>query len=617
MARGYTIQEEEVQRPLFRRILIGLLTLALLVSVPVGLVLHVRTLRAEQALEQFDAAMEAGRFGEAVSVYRSVREKALADGADADPDSFYRSALDAMERQSGAVLSQIEHKLDRGIALSSEEITLAEGLEELSASRLITALRALGRRFLLMEIERGTLDLAFSQLENLANVRQGVSGLSDEFNRMEALRPQAAQAAADLAAGRYWASWEAWQQLLAQGDLGGFTREQLLEQAENCQKMMYAPLMDHVRTLMDGGRYLSAEHELKSLQAVFPDQSEIARALEQCAPYVPDKLEAYQGPIEFITVKPLINNPAKAFDGDAYAAAAQDSMLTTSEFSAMLEALYANGFILIDADRLYDEERQLQTLRLPAGKKPLVLVLEGLNYYVTRRETGNSWDLVLDEGGEVAAQYMDAEGHLVVDRRGEAIGILDLFVADHPDFALDGAKGTISLTGYEGVFGRITDRDQLDDRNKALQDHGMAPVSLTDQEIEANRAAVREIVERLKETGWIFASSTYGFINAREQDLARIKTDTEKWLGQVGSLTGPVSILHYPNGAFITGSDERAHYLKEQDFVLFGGIGSTAYLYLGDRYIYVDKVPVNGYTLRNSGQFGLERFFGSRRILDR
>ena len=615
MARGYTIQEDEVKRPLFRSVLIGLMVLALLVAVPVGLILHVRTLRAEQSLEQFEKAMSEGRYGEAVSVYRSVREKALADGA--DPDSFYRSALEAMEQETGSVLDRIEQKLANGVVLSHEEIALAEGLEELSASRLITAMRALGRRFLLMEIDRAALDLAFDQLENLANVRQGVSGLSGEFDRIEALRPLSAAAAADLAAGRYWASWEGWQQLLSQDDLGSFAREQLLLLAENCRNEMYEPLMEAVRRQMSGGRYLSAQQELIALQAVYPDQAQIAIALEQCAPYVPEKRDVYQGPIEFITVKPLINNPAKAFDGDAYAAAAQDSMLTTTEFSAMLEALYANDYILVDADRLYDAERQIQTLKLPPGKKPLVLVLDGLNYYVTRRETGNSWDLVMDEGGEVAAQRLDDDGRLVVDRTGEAIGILDLFVAEHPDFALDGAKGTISLTGYEGVFGKITDRDQLDDRNQALQDHGMLPLTLSDQDIKANREAVREIVGRLKETGWIFASSTYGFINAREQNLGRIKADTEKWLEQVGSLTGPVSILHYPNGAFITGSDERAAYLKDQGFVLFGGIGSTAYLYLGDRYIYVDKVPVNGYTLRNPGQFGLERFFGSRRILDR
>lgn len=75
-------------------------------------------------------------------------------------------------------------------------------------------------------------------------------------------------------------------------------------------------------------------------------------------------------------------------------------------------------------------------------------------------------------------------------------------------------------------------------------------------------------------------------------------------------------MLHYPNGAFITGSDERAEYLKDQGFILFGGIGASAYLFIGNRYIYVDKVPINGFTLRNSRQYGLERFFDAGRVYD-
>jgi hypothetical protein len=258
----------------------------------------------------------------------------------------------------------------------------------------------------------------------------------------------------------------------------------------------------------------------------------------------------------------------------------------------------------------------LADLQLPPGKKPLVLVLEGMNYYATRRETGNAWNLVLDETGNVCATYPDQSGQMIIDRRGEAIGILDEFVASHPDFSLDGAKGTVSLTGYECVFGYVTDKDQLDDRNQALQDNGMAAVNLNDDDLAGNRDQVRAIIDRLKATGWQFASSTYGFIDASSQNMDRIRTDTEKWLSQVGSLTGPVSFLNYPNGAFIQGSDKRAEYLKDQGFILFGGIGTNAYVYVGTRYIYVDKTPVNGFTLKNGQTYGLNRFFNAREVYD-
>jgi len=327
-------------------------------------------------------------------------------------------------------------------------------------------------------------------------------------------------------------------------------------------------------------------------------------------------LAAYSGAIEFLTIKPLIVNPAEAFDGDSYSAAAADSMLTAGEFQAMLEQLYANQYILIDSSRIYNDQRQLQTLSLPPDKKPLVLVIEGLNYYATRRKTGNAWNLALDEGGEVCAEYPGADGQMILDRRGEAIGILDEFVAAHPDFSLDGAKGTISLTGYECIFGLVTDADQLEDRNKALRDNGMSPENMSDTDIDANRAQAQAIMDRLKGSGWLFASSTYGFIDARSQNLERIQADTEKWLSQVGSLTGPVSMLNYPNGSFIQGSDERAQYLKSKGFILFAGIGTTAYLYAGDQYIYIDKTPVNGFTLSNSQTYQLSRFFDVAAVYD-
>lgn len=610
------VREERQENRLIRRLMITVLFLALLAALAVGLVIHFRTVRAEQTLADFDKAMADGRYEDVVTLYRQTREKAQADSPLDRNTALYKEALTVMETETNAALDAIESRLAGGMPLSEQEIAMAEGLAELSAARLITCLRNLSKDYLFARTERVVVDLAFAQLGSLRNIRQGVAGIDAEFERMDDLRTDAAGAVNDLDEGRYWAAWDGCQALLARDDLGAFTREQILLLAGRCKEEMYDPLLQHALSLMNGGRYLSAQKALQALQAVFPDQADISRAMADCAPYIPAQLSAYQGPIEFITIKPLINNPGRAFDGDAYSAAAFDSMLTVTEFTSMIRALYENDFILVDGDALYNENRQLQTLFLPTGKKPLVLVIEGLNYYATRRETGNAWNLVLDEGGEVAAEILDVNGNLVIDRYGEAIGILDQFVAENPGFSLDGAKGTISLTGYECVFGYVTDRDQLDDRNNAFLDNGMASISLSDREIEANRAAVMQIIARLKETGWRFASSTYGFINARDHDLDRIRADTQKWFDQVGSLTGPVSMLHYPNGAFITGSDERAEYLKDQGFILFGGIGASAYLFIGNRYIYVDKVPINGFTLRNSRQYGLERFFDAGRVYD-
>jgi hypothetical protein len=616
MTRDLYIRETRQESPLLRRLMIGLLLPVLLVSLVIGALIHWNGRKAEGILDDFQLAMQQGRYRDGVELYRQARDRELGGGLFDRNQALYSQAVAAMEQQTDAALDEIVRKLSAGQMLGADEIRLAEEMAELSAARLITRLRGLCREYLFGQIERFVLEQAFGQLGSLSGISQGVGSLPAEFDAMAAARPIMSAANAHLAAGDFWPAYRGYQELLEEADWSGFIREQALVQQEQCRQLMYTPLLDEAMALLDGGRLLSAGRALSSLLEVFPDDPDIRAAAEFCAANAPASLSAYSGPIEFIVIKPLINQPERAFDGDAYAAAAADAMITTGEFTRMLEQLYQNQFILVDASSLYGEDRRLSTLQLPPGKKPLVLVIEGLNYYASRRETGNAWNLVLDEGGEVSAEYPDSSGRMIIDRRGEAIGLLDEFVARYPDFSLDGAKGTISLTGYECIFGYVTDPDQLDDRNKALTDNNMAAITVSEREMAANRETVRQIIERLKATGWLFASSTYGFIDARSQDMARIVTDTQKWLDQVGSLTGPVSMLHYPNGAFITGSDERAEYLKDQGFILFGGIGATPYLFVGNRYIYVDKVPVNGYTLRNSKAFQLDRLFSAAAVYD-
>lgn len=616
MARGLYITDDSPEHPLTRRILILLLLLALLVGLAVGGYLYLNNRKAGKVLENFTTAMQDSQYGDAVALYREVQEKALAAGPFDKNQEQYRESLAEMEKQVSAEMLSLEKKLVRKEKLTDSETGMAEHLAELSASSLVSWLRGLCRDYLFGIIDRDILEHAFSQIGGLANISQAVKSLPGEFDRMTENRPLLMSAQEALAGKDYWSAYATVASILADETLTGFVRDQSLLLIDQCKQDMHDPLLLKAQTLMAGGRYLSAQTELQALAEVFPDDPPIQAALAECGDKVPSELILYQGPVEFLTIKPLINNPSEAFDNDAYSGAAADSMLTITEFRKMLDQLYANQYILIDSAGFLTDERQLTSLKLPAGKKPLILVLEGLNYYATRRKTGNAWNLVLDQAGDVCAEYPDQTGQMIVDRQGEAIGILDAFITAHPDFSLDGAKGTISLTGYECIFGYVTDDDQLDDRNKALQDNGMSTISQSSQELSENQDRAKAIIERLKATGWQFASSTYGFIDANSQTLDRIRIDTEKWLSQVGSLTGPVSFLNYPNGAFIKGTDERAEYLKDMGFILFGGIGTNAYVYVGSRYVYVDKTPVNGFTLRNSQTYGLSRFFDAAVVYD-
>lgn len=616
MKRTLYIQEDKSVSPILRRLLIILLTLALIGGSAVGYYIMVGERRAATILDDFQQALAEEQYTAAIELYRLTQAKALTDSWVEQYKDKYQSALQAMEIQISDRVTAIQAKLSANRRLTDAELSFAEDMAEASAVRLISFLRKICTDYLDGQVERRTLENAFGQLAGLTNLKETIGNLPSQFDSMTAAQPQIISASADLADRRYWEAWQIYHDLAADDKMTGFVQDLSRQRLAYCEQVMYQPLLEQARLLMTGGRYLSARTALEKMAAVFEADEAVGQAIEICSSHLPTSFISYSGSVEIITVKPLIVRPDLAFDGDRYADAASDTMLTTHEFRVLLDELYANNYILIDASRLYTTERKRASLQLPVNKKPLVLVIEGLNYYASRRQTGNCWDLVFDEGGEVSGLYQGINGQMIVDREAEAVGLLDTFVKAHPDFSHDGAKGTISLTGYECLFGKIVDQDQLDDRNLALADNGYEILSLTADEITASRQEAHDLIERLLQTGWQFASSTYGFIDIGNNDLEKIKADQGKWQAQIGSLTGPVEFLNYPSGSILAGSDERAIWLRGQGYILFGGLGTTAYLYAGSGYIYVDKTPINGFTLRNAALYKLGRMLNADKVYD-
>lgn len=612
MAREFYIDREfRSESHLFRRILILVLAVVLVAAGAFGYLLLHEQKAADETLLAYSSALSRDDFAAALPLYREVQEKSLSGGLFGRNKELYNDARVSMEALTGQRLTRIENQLRANQPLSAADLRFAAEMGEVTGQRLAASIRTLCEDYLSGRIELPVLQAAINQLASLENLKVAIGGLPEQIDKLKANQPAFIQADKDLKAARFLQAASVYQGLANAEAAGSVVRQFAAQGLDETRKAMYTPLLADIDVAMAGSRFVSAAAAIDSLQAYFPDDAVLLAKEKECQGKVPAKLVKYSGTIEHIAIKPLIANPAAAFDGDSYAKSADDSMLTTTEFGRILEALRASGFVLIDATRLANAAGKPQELLLPEGKKPLVLTIEGLNYYAARLKTGNCDNIVLNEAGQVCGRYTDAAGKVKIERGAEAIGILDTYVEAHPEFSFDGAKGTISLTGYECVFGYITDADQLDDRNPALTAIGLPPVSPDAAAIAASRETVAQIMKRLRDTGWIFASSTYGSIDARSQDMNRITSDTEKWLAQVGSLTGPVRILHYPNGSFIAGSDPRARYLMNKGFTIFGGLGVAAYQYAGQGYLYVDKTPLNGFTLRNAQTYGLSRFFAN------
>ena len=286
--------------------------------------------------------------------------------------------------------------------------------------------------------------------------------------------------------------------------------------------------------------------------------------------YVP-----WDGVVEHLFFHPIVAYPELAFDGDSQADGIDDWMVTVDEYDKILQSVYDRGYVLVDINDVWSESTD-------ASGQP-VMVRNTL--YIP----------------EVISQDLDA------------VTILDKFVREHPDFSPFGAKGSLSLTGYQGILGYRTNTD----------------TKVWNDELEANRLkeceAVKPIIAELKRTGWTFGSHTWGHINLASSSLDRVKADTKRWMDEVGSLVGPTTILYYPHGARPDGDDVQStgpifKYLQEQGFRVFASVGISSYSKIKTDICAVicDRLHPDGTTLRGSDKVigWYSQFYDARDIID-
>lgn len=338
------------------------------------------------------------------------------------------------------------------------------------------------------------------------------------------------------------------------------------------------------------------------LKAITQDELNRDRLEEKMNEYVNTQktLTKYEGSIPHLCFPILIEDPKRAFDGDAMASVYDSNMITTAEFRNILDNLYEKGYVLVNMRDIARDETdsrgvttlELQDIMLPSGKKPVVISQDNLNYANIINGDGIATKLVMDEG-DVKALYTDQEGH---DLKGEydLVPILDSFVAEHPDFSYRGAKGVVSVSGSEGAFG-----------------YQVASSSVLSNS-EKNREDVQAIAQTLTKTGWEIACAGYSHSYMSDMSLEQLKSDIGQWKEEIGSLIGETSILFYPYGAEVEYPSEGLSYLKEEGFRYLCGLwGDTDYMEQGDGYMRQTRRFIDGYTLINAPSYFTDFFFVS------
>src|SRR3954449_8350281 len=133
-------------------------------------------------------------------------------------------------------------------------------------------------------------------------------------------------------------------------------------------------------------------------------------------------LVRWRGPVEQLFVHPLVLRPQRAFTDDALGRGFANYFVTAREFRAMLDQLWRHGWTLVDPRRVAAGD-----VRVPRGRKPLVLQEDDVNYYGYFAGRGLASRLVLDEEGLVKAEQ-DVNGEPVVTDQ-DVVPLVDEMVA--------------------------------------------------------------------------------------------------------------------------------------------------------------------------------------------
>ncbi len=227
--------------------------------------------------------------------------------------------------------------------------------------------------------------------------------------------------------------------------------------------------------------------------------------------------------------------------------AGDDSVLTVNEFRSILQQLYDANYILVDfysiAGVQTGEDGSASytstTVTIPEGKIPFVLSQRDVSYSLDRVGKGYASRLIVNEDGALTDEYQAADG-TVVQGSYDIVTILEEFIAEHPDFSNNNARGVLALTGYNGILGYRT----TEILGKTLEE-GNAYAVYGVYDVAAEIEGVKPVVSALQEKGWHFASYGYNYCSyGAEYDM--MTADMNEWMTSVSDLIGGTDLLLFP-----------------------------------------------------------------------
>ncbi len=288
------------------------------------------------------------------------------------------------------------------------------------------------------------------------------------------------------------------------------------------------------------------------------------------------------------------------------------NFVTVGEFSAILQQLYDNGYVLVDLDDLfeYDEETQSykeKALLLPPNKKPVMLTETHCNYY-NYMSSSHAFATKLCYGKDGFYNEMTTASGETVTGAFDVVPLLEGFIAANPTFSYRGARAILAFTGYDGIFGyRINSADENKARAKEPSD---STANATDpsetQTLTQEQSDAAALVKALREAGYTIACNTYRNIDYGNLVASDIRSDISKWTKEITPILGRTDILVFAQEGGI-GSDypnnDKFKVLCENGFRFFLSNSSTLFREVGSNYVRYNRLMVTGSNLAHHSEW--------------
>lgn len=320
----------------------------------------------------------------------------------------------------------------------------------------------------------------------------------------------------------------------------------------------------------------------------------------------------------------LVADPSRAFSHKTYGSSINRNFITTEEFAKILQQLYDNGYILVEFDDFIATEitadgmtvYKAKTLMLPNGKKPIMLTQTNVNYnyylidgdgdkIADANGTGIASKLIWN-GSSFTNEMIDSTGNAVTGEF-DMVPILESFIKKYPDFSYRGAKATLALTGYNGLFGYRT--------------HPSAKETFGETAYQQAVQEAKKVADALRKNGYTLACYTYENIAYGSSSVTQIKSDMKGWTDEVVPVIGSPDVLAYAQLTDITKdsvySGEKYEMLQDLGFRYYLGFceDGNPWASITDNYVRQGRILVTGSNLAHHADW-FTNMFDAASVLD-